>query len=713
MDKGQGRVALGFREAHLRDYWKIVWQGRWTILAVFAVTLGATGVWTYLKTPVYRATAIVEVQPQARRIIDSGDVSGLGAAGYGWFAEEKYHNTQVEIIKSRDVASRSVGILGLASHPLFAKSADPVDVFRKMIQVDPRRETGLLEISLFGTDRDEITQWVNVVAQAYVDRNFEKARANMTKSMAAITEQAAALRQELSSAEEERIEALQDTSGQIVNAAKQEGIVVERLETFNMALTSVHIKLSSLEGKLKQIREMQERGQDLMTLPEFAGDQSLQLLERNKVSIEQDLEAAKVEFGPAHPDYAKLERAQEQAQREIESKIRMLVAGLETQHGTALAEERYLEQQIRDNEAFSLEVAKATSRYGIIKTDAETQKQVLDMLNMTMKEVQLNYELMNNNVAILDQAMPPLHPIKPRKRLNLMVGAMFGMFLGLAVVFFLDYLDNTIRTPEDVEKFLGLTVIGVVPKMQPGQGDAMSQRAIKEAYQSLRTSIIFSSKNRQRKIALVTSTGPREGKSSTVANLGRTLAAGGDRVIVIDCDLRRPKQHVHHKLEREPGLTNYLAAPAAESDWSRYVKNSSPASPHVMTSGPLPPSPPDLLGNERFKEMLEVMRGVYDWVLIDSPPAASLADASLLAALVDMVVLVVQHNATDRDHVVKTVQAIGAVNPNFAGVVLNNVDLDRAYHKDYYYAGYYYEEDGTRERRFRRKAEEEPKARVG
>jgi capsular exopolysaccharide synthesis family protein len=290
---------------------------------------------------------------------------------------------------------------------------------------------------------------------------------------------------------------------------------------------------------------------------------------------------------------------------------------------------------------------------------------------------------------------------------------MLGLFMGLGVVFFLDYLDNTIRTPEDVEKYLGLNVIGVVPKMQRAEADALAQRATKEAYQSLRTSIIFSSSNRQRKLALVTSTGPREGKSSTVANLGRTLATSGDRVVIIDCDLRKPKQHVHHGVEREPGLTNYLAAPREESDWSVYLKPTESANLKLLTSGPLPPSPPDLLGNERFKQMLESMREVYDWVLIDSPPAASLADASLLASLADMVVLVVQHNSTDRDHIMKTVQQLGGVNPNFAGVVLNNVDMDRTYHKDYYYASYYYEdEEGRKEKRSRRKSVER-KAQVG
>lgn len=712
MDKGQARAGSGFREAHLRDYWKIVWQGRWTILAVFAVTVGATGVWTYMQTPIYRATAIVEVQPQARRLLAGGDVSGLGAAGYGWFAEEKYHNTQVEIIKSRDVARRVVRVLGLETHPMFEGHPDPENAFRSMIQVDPRRDTGLLEISISGADPNEITQWTNEVAQAYEARNFEKARANLNKAIVAISGQLDALKEDLSSAEEKRIGALGDENGEILNAAKQESIVQERLEAYNTELTNVRIELSTLDGKLKRVREMQRRGEDLLVLPEFAGDASLRELVGSRIALERELEAAKVELGPAHPEFEKKEAALATVQQRIDEKTGLLVHGMENQYRLASAKQDYLENQIRSAEEFSLEVAKATSNYEIIKSDSETKKQIFDLIAMTMKEVQLNYELMNNNVTILDEAAVPLFPIKPRKRTNLMIGAMFGLFLGLGVVFFLDYLDNTIRTPEDIEKYLGLTVIGVVPKIQHERGEALAQRAIKEAYQSLRTSIIFSSNSRQRKVTLITSSGPREGKSSTVANLGRTLAAAGDRVIIIDADLRRPKQHVHHSLEREPGLTNYLAAPADDHDWAAYVRQSKPSNLHLLTTGPLPPSPPDLLGGARFKELLQSMRETYDWVLIDSPPAASLADASLLASLSDMVVLVVQHNTTDRDHIVKTVQQIGSVNPSFAGVVLNNVDMDRTYHKDYYYAGYYYEEHGTKEKRFRRKSVEH-KAQVG
>ncbi len=280
------------------------------------------------------------------------------------------------------------------------------------------------------------------------------------------------------------------------------------------------------------------------------------------------------------------------------------------------------------------------------------------------------------------------------------------------MAFFLDYLDNTFRTPEDVEKYLGLAVLAVVPKTaEVGLGD----RGVKEAYQSLRTSVIFSSESRQRKIVLVTSTGPQEGKSSVTGNLGRTLAAAGERVLILDCDLRRPTQHLIHEVERDHGITNYLSAPLDRTDWSGYVKPTALPNLHLLSCGPIPPSPPELLGSSRLTDLLESAKRQFDWILIDSPPAASLADASLLAALSDMVVLVVRYNHADRDMVIKAAHTLRSVNPHVVGSVLNNVDLERAYHKDYYYAGYYYTDEttGDTRTRTRKKRKTADKASVG
>jgi len=574
-----------------------------------------------------------------------------------------------------------------------------------MIEVVPRRDTGLLEISISGGDPGEITRWANAVANAYVSRNFERARENVSKSVSSIRQQMKDLTQDLNSVEARRIETLQAT--EIFDPKNQEQILLENLKQFNTELTDVSIEVQQLDSGLRQVHQMQLDGDDLMSLATFAEDVELQELSRTRIDKEQELEVTRVDLKPDHPEFEKARRALRSIEGRMRNRVELIVSGYERKLNQARSKEQTLEQKIHEAELSSVRIARANSEYETIKTEAETTRQIFDVIQKTMREVQLSAELLNNNVSILDEATPPLFPIAPRKRVNVLMGAMLGLFFGLAAVFFLDYLDNTIRTPEDVEKYLGLSVLGVVPKVADLD---LEHRIVKEAFQSLRTSVIFSSKNRQSKVILVTSTSPREGKSSTVANLGRTLAAAGDTVLILDCDLRKPKQNLHHKLEREPGLTNYLAGTADDKDWGRFVQEAKPRL-NLLASGPIPPSPPELLGNERFLQVLEEARERYDWILIDSPPAASLADSSLLAVTADMIVLVVRHNSTDRDHVVKTFRQLRAVEGKVAGVVLNHVDMDRTYSKDYYYAGYYYEDDDTK--KSRRKRGLESKAQVG
>jgi len=701
-----------YQETHLRDYWKIVWQARWTIAAIFFVVVGLTAVWTYLQDPIYRATATIEIQPQANRVAAGRDVSGLGVSGYGWFAEEKYHNTQVEIIRSFALSEQVFYNLVLEKHDSFAelKTNDAINAFRGRIMAIPRRETGLIEISMTGKNPDEITRWVNAVAKAYRDYNLKRATDNVKYALKTIEDQMASLQQEVSEAEEARFEALKLST---LSSEEQSGIIKERLQDYNSELNRTQIEMNRLSEKLERIRELQTSGADVMSIPELADDVNLRDLYGDRVKLERALESAKVELRPGHLAYQKTEGELETVQQRIRDRISIILGTLQNRHDLAVELEQYLKTEIRRSEELSVRVAQGRSDYELKKTQSENKKHIFDLIARTVNEVQIGEKLMSNNVSILDTATVPPYPFKPRKKLNLMIGAMVGLFVGVGAAFFLDYLDNTFRTPDDIEKHLGLSVLGVIPKLR--DEDRVNDRAIKEAYQSLRTSVIFSSKNHRRKVILVTSTGPQEGKSSTVNNLARTLAAAGDRVVVVDCDLRRPVQHQIQDAERDFGLTNYLAAPieaqGADADWAAFVKQVGPENLHVMTSGPIPPSPPELLGSERFASLLSKMRECYDWVLIDSPPAASLADATVLASMADMVVMVVRHARTDRDLVIKTLHRLRAVNPVVVGAVLNAVDLERAYHKDYYYAGAYYYEEG--DKKSARKRRLESKANVG
>jgi capsular exopolysaccharide synthesis family protein len=682
------------REIHLREHWRTVWQRRWAVAIVFLMVVGSVGLYSFMSPPVYEATATVEVQPQARRFAPGQDVSGIGANSYGWFAEEKYQNTQVEIIRSRSVSERAFERLGLARDPRFAGAKDPVGALRSMIRVIPRRETGLIEISVRSGNPDDAARCVNAFADIFVERNLQRAKDNAKQALDSVTSLMDPLRGQLTKVEEKRFDVLRETES--YSPETQQEIARQRLTKLNDGLNATQLNAAQLKTLLDKIEQIQGGQGDPMSIPQLAKDEAIQRLGTDKAGLERDFEAVKVTYRPGAPAYQEAESRLEKIKQRIRDQVAVHLGGIRNEYELALSNERNLRAEIQAAEQQAFQAGVATSKYDVARTDAATTKAMYDVIAKTLNEVSVNAQLVANNITLLDRAIPPIYPVAPNKKLNLVLGSLIGMFLGIAAAFFMDYLDNTFHRPEDIERLLGLNTLAIVPRFDREQGGSA---VLKEAYQTLRTALIFLSKNRERKIVLLTSTAPQEGKSSTTAQLGRALASAGDRVLLVDCDLRRPTQHVHLGLTRDNGLTDFLAAPQPFMNWRAYIKSAGSENLQVITCGPIPPNPPELLGSERFKRFLAEAREAFDWVLLDSPPAVSLADATLLAESADVTLLVIRHNHTDRDLVARTLQQLRRVGANVAGVILNNVDLDRAYGKEYAYAGYYYAEGSKDTRR--------------
>lgn len=692
---GSAEPATGVnREIHLREHLRVVWQRRWAAATVFLLIVGAVGLYSFLVRPVYEAVATIEVQPQARRLAPGQDVSGIGAGSYGWFAEEKYQNTQVEILKSRAIAERVFEKMGLRNDPRFAAAKDPVGVLRAMIRVVPRRETGLIEVSMRGTNPDEAARCVNAVADTFVDRNLQRAKDNAEQAFQSITSLMDPLKSRLTKVEATRFDVLKETES--YSPETEQEIVRQRLTKLNEGLNSTRLEVSRLKTLLDKIQQIQDGQGDPMSIPELTKDEVLQRLGTDKVGLERDFEGIKVTYRPGAPAYQEAESKLEKVKQRIRGQVAVHLGGIRNEYELAVSNERSLRADIQAAEQQAFEAGRATSKYDVARTDSATTKAMYDVIAKTLNEVSVNSQLVANNIAVLDHAISPIYPVSPNKKLNLVLAILMGTFMGIATAFFLDYLDNTFHLPEDIERDLQLNTLAIVPKFE---ADQVGSAVLKEAYQTLRTALIFLSKNRERKVVLLTSTAPQEGKSSTTAQLGRALASAGDRVLLVDCDLRRPTQHIHLGLTRDNGLTDFLAAPQPFMNWRSYLKTAGSDNLQVLTCGPIPPNPPELLGGERFKRFLAEAREAYDWVLLDSPPAASLADASLLAGLADVVLLVVRHNHTDRDLVRRTLQQLRRVGANVAGAILNSVDLDHTYGKQYAYAGYYYAEGGKATRR--------------
>ncbi|MFQ5877217.1 MAG: GumC family protein [Acidobacteriota bacterium] len=670
------------QEAHLLDYWRTIWRGRWTVLSIFVIVVTLVALGTFTQEPVYRATATVEISPQSRKVSPVAEVVEMGSGAYGWYAEERYYNTQYEIIKSRDVAQRVFDRLDLYSHPAFAESKDPVGALTKMVDIRPVQDTGIVEISLEGPDPKEVASWVNAIAESYVGRNLDQAIEATKLAVDALLREIGSLRQQLAVTQEDTFDFAERAD--ILSPESQQRITSDRLIKLQADLTETQLKEAEAESVLRRIGAVRENRDSYESIPQIINDPVIQDLYREKVKLEREYGRLLVSFRDKHIRVQEKKSEIDKINQKITDEVERIISNLRTEFALLKEHERSVVRSIEKTRAESLQANRKASGYELVRGEATETKRIYDLISTRVKEIGLSASLLNNNLRILDVAPVPTVPVKPRVVLNLAVGVLLGLLLGVGMVFFLDYLDNTIRTSEDIEHFLKLNLLAVIPKQTEATG-----RAVREAYQTLRTSLLFSRKNREANAVLVTSAGPREGKSCTVANVARTFAQSGDRVVVLDCDLRRPTIHQHLHTGRDRGITNYILSSDGD-DWQHYLKPTDQPNLFAITCGPIPPNPPDVFANDRFQALLTKLRPEFDWVFIDSPPVVSLADSMILASVSDHIVFVIKHNENDKGLIQRCVSNVRKVNPNVVGAVLNNVDLDRSHYKDYYYVGYYY-----------------------
>src|SRR2546426_154412 len=340
------------REVHLLDYWRTISRGRWTVLSVFVVIVTLVAIGTFTQKPIYKARATVEITSQASKVAPVADVSQLGTSNYGWFAEERYFNTQNEIIKSRDVAQRVFDRLDLYHHPMFRNASDPVGMFSSMVQVELVKDTGIMEITLDGPDPKEVQTWVNSVAEAYVDRNLDLSIEATGRAVKALLSEIAPLREKLQDTQRSSFELAEKEN--LYVPENQQKITNDRLSTLQSDFTETQVKRSEIESVLKRIDDVRQSGGSYEVIPQISGD-------------------------------------------------------------------------------------------------AVDTKRIYDLISARVKEIDLSASLLNNNLRILDHAPLPRLPVKPRPLLNLAVGVILCLLLGVGAVFFLDYMDNTVRTSEDVE----------------------------------------------------------------------------------------------------------------------------------------------------------------------------------------------------------------------------------------------------------------------
>jgi len=666
------------QQVHLRDYWRTIWSGRLTLAAVFAIVVVIGIAATLMQQKVYRATATIEVNPRSQRVVRVDDVSQIGATGSGWSAEDRYFKTQLEVLKSRAVAERAFNALGLSEHPMFAVR-DPVKRFMGLMEVDPTPDTLVVAVSMEGPNPEEVSSWVNAVSEAYVARNIEQANEATASAVKSLLTQLEPLRGSLVEREAEKFRFAREHGVYVPETQKTS--YQERIGQLEKDYTSTKLRRLELEAVFKRIEEIDKTKGDYFSIPQVANDQVLRTLIKERGDLESEARKLLVTFKEGHFKVKEAEAGLEKITQRIDSETRRIISAIRTDYTLAGARESDLEREIQKTKEEALDSSERSSTYDILKTESEETKKIYDLVAQRVKEVDLNASLLRNNIDILDRAIVPKTPVRPRRMLNLAVSVLMGLGLGIGMVFFLAYLDNTVGGSEQLEREFGLRTLAVVPRDRPGTEGAMT-----EAFSALRTGVLLSSMNRARRVLLVTSAAPNEGKTHTALMLARAMVRAGDRVCLVDADLRQPGLHTLLRREAEPGLTSYVMGDVASA--REATRAGGGTEPDLIPSGPLTVSPAEVFASERFVGLLKELKGGCDWIVVDAPPAGGTTDGVLLAAQCDMVLMVTRQARTDRDALRRSLDALRTANPNVIGAVLNDVDLNRSENRNLYYPSF-------------------------
>ncbi len=754
---------VGQEQSGLVHYWWLLRRRQWLILACVFFTLLAAALFAFTRTPLYTAHTTLLVDRMPPQVLKSQE-NDAGSMFWSLLIDHaEYLKTQYEILKSRAIAAQVVRDEGLENHLLFvghkegrgeigllatlrtlAKAPFPflaksspeektqpvnilgvnsqvVDGYLARLDIKPVRGTSLVALSFTTPDPELSTRLVNAHAHAYVRYGLDLRSRTNEEALSFLENKLLDLKARVEDSEAALNSYRRDKG--IISLSDKENIVVDRLVDFNKRLTEAEAERIALEAQVQQIRTG-----NYDTIPAVVRSSLIQSLKVSVTRLEGEYAQLSREFKPGYSRLDNLVAQIEQAQRRLTKEIQTEVKAIESAYLTARIKEKDLRAKVTEEKKTTLNLKDSAVQYAILARDVDTNRQLYDAVLQRMKELGVAAEVRNSHVYVIDKAEQPLGPSYPNKKQVLLIGLFLGLVLGLGLVFLLDQLDNTFKGPDEVERYLRLPNLGVVPDLlklngrgygytskpsAPGpflllnrdsnnNGKEMvpvpnsvshSISQVSEAYRTIRTAIMLSRAGEPPQTILISSSTRGDGKTTMVVNIAVVFAQMGAKVLIIDGDLRRPHCHKYLGCEKGIGLAEALAGQVAIQE---VIKPTSIASLFFVSAGSAVPNPAELLGSRKMFDILTSLREQYDFIFIDSSPAILVTDPILLSTMVDGVLLVVDGQNNPKKMVTEVRSRLGSARAKILGVVLNRVDLTRGHYN--YYPYYYYDAYSENER---------------
>ena len=667
-----GPPSLSERELDWRYHTDLVWRSRLLIMAAVLGGLGLGILVGEVQTPQFRARTLLQVAPPAPTSMNVADA--LMMTGNP-IRDRQFFNTQLNVLYSHALAARVIQRLKLADRPPFKDSTDPPGLFVGQLHVEPVPETFVITVQITHPDPKEAALWANTLADVYIDYSIEGQVEAAKRAFDWVNQRLAETQRTMQEAQDKLLKSYQTQEMFVPEGSVS--AVASSISKLNDDQVQAQAHRIALEAELQEIADTRKHGRSLDNLPRVVADHMVFELTGKLEALSIDLSRLQEKYREAHPEIQKVLLQIDQIKKARQARALQIEEGLRAEYRQLQRREVELHEAIEVQKSQAVAQSRKLTELESLKKQADSANNLYTVLLQKLNETNIAASIQNSNVRLLDRAVVPSAPFTPRRRLIVFLGMLSGLFLGAGYVFLRDYVANTIKDGEDVERYLHLDLLATVPRY-----DRETLHIATEAYQTLRTALLFGRKGDAGQVVLVTGTTPQEGKTTTLLNLAKLLAVSGENTVILDGDLRRPMLHQRLGLQRDPGVTDFFTLGA---DLNSLLRATSVKNLFALTAGPLPPSPPALLARADVGTLLEQLRRQFRWVLVDSPPLASVTDAILLARHADLTMLVVQHDKVDKKVVKRNLATLRKSTASVFGVVLNAVDLKARGHYYYYY----------------------------
>lgn len=681
------------KEIPLMDYWRIVVRRRW-VVALFATLLAGTTTINTLRQPrEYQASTVVHIDMAPPRVVDWDDAATVQPRGLEYQA---FYNTQYQIISSRGVKANAITRLRSKGYHEWDSDKDPVAAFTRNLVITPVKDTRLVSIGYLHTDPNKAAEIANTVADVYIDENINRKLRTAQRAEAWLAEQADEYVLRKKKADEDLLKYREDNE----LLAERWAQVLKNLTSLNDQLTAAHAERMAAENEYKLVAELYRKG-DLDPLISYFSTNTINSLKEQYNAVDRQYVALSARYLPRYPTMLQLDEERQTLLKKLKEELTRLVRGKEAEFTLRKTKEDAVAAEYAAGRTDAADVEKRLVGAQTLQNESETIDRIFKQLNKRQAETDLVSLLKNSNIEIIDQAFPPVSPSRPNVTLNVVLGVVIGLVGGVALAFGLEYLDKTFKSPDEVEQYLGVRLLGVLPILQ---NEEESQKrdtfvfrnpnsTIAECVRSMRTKLMIGNADLGLHTVLVTSASPREGKSTVVVSLAITMALANQKTLIVDTDLRRPRLHHVFGVPLGKGVTSILDG---SSTYEESILPTEVPNLFFLPAGPIPPNPAELMGGSQMELLLAELERRFDFIVMDSPPCIAVTDAVVLGHKIDGVIFVIKQESTTKEAAREALRRLSDIRERLLGCVINQVDIDRnTYGYKYYYYYHAYGEENT------------------